>query len=195
MACINASVLFDYKFYKIMKKQIKTKERVKLHGEVFTADREVKAMCDLVSDECMRYDSMFLEPACGNGNFLVEILERKLESIKDDKDYLHKSIIAVGSIYGIDIMLDNILECRGRLFNLWLDKYKEYNHTTSVPFTAMNIHEILSHNIIHGNFLTCMFVDDNGNDTDLPILISKWVITNDELLQTEIMLKDLITNN
>ena len=62
-----------------MEKQVKSKQRVADRGEVFTAEREVKAMCDLVADECNRIDSRFLEPACGNGNFLAEIITRKLE--------------------------------------------------------------------------------------------------------------------
>ena len=62
-------------------KQVKSKQRVADHGEVFTAEREVKAMCDLVADECLRIDSRFLEPACGDGNFLQEILTRKLEVV------------------------------------------------------------------------------------------------------------------
>ena len=64
-----------------MTKQVKSKQRVADHGEVFTAEREVKAMCDLVEDECLRIDSRFLEPACGDGNFLHEILSRKLEVV------------------------------------------------------------------------------------------------------------------
>ena len=62
--------------------QTKSKKRVRDHGEVFTAEREVKAMCDLVKDETERIDSRFLEPACGNGNFLAEILTRKLATVK-----------------------------------------------------------------------------------------------------------------
>lgn len=178
-----------------MTKQIKSKQRVKERGEVFTAEREVKAMCDLVKDECSRYDAIFLEPSCGNGNFLVEILARKLESIKDDKDYLRKSIIAVSTIYGIDIMADNIRECTGRLFRLWIDKYKEYNNTESLPTEVVpHIYDILLYNIIHGNFLTGMFVDEDNKDTDLPILISKWDITNNTIEQTEVYLKDLYNN-
>ena len=65
-----------------MEKQIKSRQRVADHGEVYTAEREVKAMCDLVSDECSRIDSRFLEPACGDGNFLAEILSRKLAAVK-----------------------------------------------------------------------------------------------------------------
>ena len=61
-----------------MAKQIKSKQRVADHGEVFTDEKEVGAMCDLVIEETQRIDSRFLEPACGDGNFLIEILKRKL---------------------------------------------------------------------------------------------------------------------
>ena len=65
-----------------MAKQVKSKQRVADHGEVFTADREVNAMLDLVKQETERIDSRFLEPACGDGNFLAEILRRKLAVVK-----------------------------------------------------------------------------------------------------------------
>ena len=65
------------------KTQIKSKKRVAEHGEVFTNEREVKTMCDLVAQECDRIDSRFLEPACGDGNFLAEILTRKLATVKN----------------------------------------------------------------------------------------------------------------
>lgn len=105
------------------KKQIKSKDRVAAHGEVFTNEREVKAMCDLVEQECDRVDSRFLEPACGDGNFLAEVLLRKLAKVKklyrkSAYDYERYSILALSSIYGVDIMKDNIEECRARLFEL-----------------------------------------------------------------------------
>ena len=65
-----------------MTKQIKSKNRVSYHGEVFTNEQEVNAMLDLVKDETDRIESRFLEPACGNGNFLAEILRRKLVRVK-----------------------------------------------------------------------------------------------------------------
>ena len=111
-----------------MAKQIKTRERVANHGEVFTAEREVKAMCDLVRDETERIDSRFLEPACGNGNFLAEVLRRKLGVVKkkykkSPYDYELNSVLAVSSIYGVDIMQDNVKECQKRLFNIWNEEY------------------------------------------------------------------------
>jgi hypothetical protein len=99
-------------------KQIKSRQRVADHGEVFTNPREVNAMLDLVRDESFRLDSRFLEPACGDGNFLIEILRRKLSLLKDIKsqtEWEFKSLIAVGSCYGIDILPDNAEACRTRL--------------------------------------------------------------------------------
>ena len=97
-----------------MKKQVKSKQRVADYGEVFTAEREVKAMCDLVLQETERIDSRFLEPACGDGNFLAEILNRKLAIVrnkykKSPLDYEKNSLLAVSSLYGVDIMAQNYL--------------------------------------------------------------------------------------
>ena len=108
--------------------QIKSRERVRAHGEVFTAEREVKAMCDLVKEETERIDSRFLEPACGDGNFLAEILHRKL-AVCDKRyggavaDWEKYSFLAVTSLYGIDILADNVVACRERLFGIWRECY------------------------------------------------------------------------
>lgn len=109
--------------------QTKSKERVRQHGEVFTAEREVKAMCDLVKDETERIDSRFLEPACGDGNFLAEILTRKLAVVKrkygrSHIDYEKNAVLAASSIYGVDILLDNVIACRARMFSIWDKEYK-----------------------------------------------------------------------
>ena len=103
--------------------QIKSKKRVTDHGEVYTNEREVKAMCDLVKTETERIDSRFLEPACGNGNFLAEILSRKLTVVsqkykKSSFDYEKYSVVAITSLYGVDILIDNVLECRERLYDI-----------------------------------------------------------------------------
>ena len=108
--------------------QIKSRERVRAHGEVFTAEREVKAMCDLVKEETERIDARFLEPACGDGNFLAEILHRKLAvcgkryggSVSDWEKF---SFLAITSLYGIDILADNVSACRERLFGIWRECY------------------------------------------------------------------------
>ena len=104
--------------------QIKSKERVADHGEVFTNEREVNAMLDMVKPETERVESRFLEPACGNGNFLAEVLRRKLEVVdrkykKLPADWEKFSIVALSSLYGVDILSDNVEECQERLFEIW----------------------------------------------------------------------------
>lgn len=129
-------------------KQIKSKQRVKEYAEVFTAEREVKAMCDLIPDEIWEdITRTFLEPACGNGNFLVEIYERKLKYCKDEKDGLK----ALSSIVGIDIQADNCKETRQRLKNLFLDKF-----STANTFCLEMADIILKNNIICGDSLKIM---------------------------------------
>lgn len=162
-----------------MKKQVKSKERVVEHGEVFTAEREVKAMCDLVSQECDRIDSRFLEPACGNGNFLVEILSRKLATVKkiyknNPYDFERYSVVAMTSIYGVDIMQDNTEECRKRLYDIWNKEYKKICKQQCNEDTRKAVEYILGKNILCGNALTLMCVDENQNDTDNPIVFPEW---------------------
>lgn len=104
--------------------QVKSKERVRKHAEVFTAEREVKAMCDLIPQEVWRnIESTFLEPACGTGNFLAEILERKLKLCKSVQDGLK----ALNSLFGIDIQEDNCQECRERLLSTFKARFPEAN--------------------------------------------------------------------
>ena len=162
-----------------MAKQIKSKQRVAEHGEVFTAEREVNAMLDLVKPECLRPDSRFLEPACGDGNFLSAILERKLKEIRRKykssvRDYEYYSVIAVGSLYGVDIMQDNVEICRQRLFKIWDKQYKSVCKSDCSEEMRDAIRFIIARNIVCGNALTLMCVDDKGNDTDVPIVFSEW---------------------
>ena len=100
---------------------VKSKQRVADHGEVFTPAWMVEAMLNLVKDETERIDSRFLEQACGNGNFLVQILRRKLAAVelkygKSDFERRHYALLALMCIYGIELLPDNIAECRGKLF-------------------------------------------------------------------------------
>ena len=129
-------------------KQIKSKERVNKFAEVFTAEREVKAMCDLIPPEVWEdIDSRFLEPACGNGNFLVEIFERKLSRCESAEQGLN----ALQSIYGIDIQQDNVEESKQRLFDMFV------NHFPKAPaITAIVAAQILENNIICGDSLEIM---------------------------------------
>jgi hypothetical protein len=169
--------------------QVKSKPRVAEYGEVFTAEREVKAMCDLVKQETERIDSRFLEPACGNGNFLAEVLMRKLAVVKrkykkSTYDYERYSLLALGSVYGVDILLDNTIACRERLFALWDREYKNVCKKECNDETREAARFILSRNIVCGNALSLRLVDENGNDTDKPIIFSEWTFPfNDARMQ------------
>ena len=162
-----------------MENQIKSKKRVEEHGEVFTAEREVKAMCDLVKDECLRIDSRFLEPACGEGNFLIEILSRKLSVVKSKYgksayDYERNAILALTSLYGVDILPDNAEICRNRLFELWDNEYTSVCKSSANEQARQTAKFILSKNIVCGNALSLMCVDENQQDTAEPIIFSEW---------------------
>ena len=172
-------------------KQVKSKQRVADHGEVFTAEREVKAMCDLVADECLRIDSRFLEPACGDGNFLAEILSRKLDVVtrrykKSPYDYERNALLALGSIYGVELLQDNAKACRERLFTLWNERYekavKKKDRNDEVLESA---HYILGKNIICGNALSLHEVDENGEDTGIPIIFSQWAFATGPMMKRE----------
>ena len=154
--------------------QVKSRERVREHGEVFTAEREVKAMCDLVKNETERIDSTFLEPACGDGNFLVEILTRKLAVVKkgysrSKEDLAFQSVRALMSLYGVDILADNVLRCRDRLFREW--RKRSGVDDESVAAVARFV---LGKNILVGNTLSMKRVDDLGQDLDEPIVFTEW---------------------
>ncbi|MBR4766084.1 MAG: restriction endonuclease subunit M [Clostridia bacterium] len=160
-------------------KQVKSKQRVADHGEVFTAEREVKAMCDLVAQECERIDSRFLEPACGDGNFLAEILTRKLTVVskkykKSAYDWERYSLLALGSVYGVELLDDNCVVCRERLFKLWDSEYKKVCKKECNDDTRASARFILGLNIVCGNALSLMCVDDEQNDTEEPIVFSEW---------------------
>lgn len=172
-----------------MTKQVKSKQRVAAHGEVFTAECEVKAMCDLVKQETERIDSRFLEPACGDGNFLSEILSRKLIIVKSkykksSYDYERNSLLALSSIYGVDILLDNAIACRKRLFTIWDKEYKKVCKKECSDDTREAAKFILSRNIVCGNALSLRCVDENGKDTNEPIVFSEWTFPfNDSKMQ------------
>ena len=128
-----------------MSKQIKSRKRVKDFAEVYTNEREVKAMCDLIPAEIWdSVESTFFEPACGNGNFLAEILSRKFERCKDEKDGLK----ALASIVGIDIQADNCEESRKRLYDMYCAKFTNCN-----SFCLFMARQILQNNIICGDSL------------------------------------------
>lgn len=168
--------------------QVKSKQRVADHGEVYTAEREVKAMLDLVKNETERIESRFLEPACGNGNFLAEILARKLAVVrrmygKSKSEYEKYSVIAITSIYGVDLLEDNVQECIERLYNIWLNEYKAVCKDELLPECEEAVMFVLRHNILCGNALTLQKVDSTGKDTNEPIIFAQWDLTTGDMIK------------
>ena len=184
-----------------MNKQVKSRQRVADHGEVFTAEREVKAMCDLVLPETQRIDSRFLEPACGDGNFLAEVLSRKLAVVRKKYkrstiDYEMNSLLAVSSLYGVDILADNVAACRERLYKLWAKQYKSVCKSECSDDMHRSIRFILERNIVCGNALTLCRVDENCNDTDEPIVFSEWAfITGANIQRSDYTFAELLNRD
>ena len=159
-------------------KQVKSKQRVADHGEVFTAEREVNAMLDLVKQETERIDSRFLEPACGNGNFLSEILRRKLIVVennyaKNQPEYERYAVLAVSSIYGIDILQDNVNECCERLYGIFNEKYSSLYTNQCKDECRRSVKYLLKKNILWGDAL-----DFTNPETKKPLVFSEWSAVN-----------------
>jgi len=148
---------------------VKSKQRVTDHGEVFSPAWLVEAMLDLVKEETERIDSRFLEPACGDGNFLVPVLRRKLAAVelkygKSDFERRHFALFALMCIYGIELLTDNIKECRANL----LEIFAEYlNLDPSDDFYRAAVC-VLSQNLIHGDARTMRAWDGS------PITFAEW---------------------
>lgn len=164
-------------------KQVKTKKRVTDHGEVFTSEREVNAMLDLVKQETERIDSRFLEPACGNGNFLAEVLKRKLSVVENryrssQLEWERNSLIAISSIYGVDILEDNTLECQERLFAIFSKIYVDSFGINAKIELLKSIKFILKRNILWGDAL-----DFTNPVTKKPIVFSEWSMINENMLK------------
>ena len=182
-----------------MTQQVKSRQRVTDHGEVFTAEREVNAMLDLVKQETERIDSRFLEPACGDGNFLAEILRRKLAVVeakyrKSSPDYEKYAILAVTSIYGVDLLQDNVEDCRERLFGIWDKAYTAHCKQDCRNEVRDAARFILGRNILCGNALTLKKVDANGQDMDEPIIFSEWTFTSEQSLKRSDYRLDVLMN-
>lgn len=148
---------------------IKSKKRVADHGEVFTPAWMVDAMLDLVKGESERIDSRFLEPACGSGNFLVKILQRKLAAVelkfgKSDFEKRHYALLGLMCCYGIELLADNIVECRANMLEIFVD-YLNLEESDDLHLAA---YYVLSQNLIHGDALTMRTCDGQ------PITFAEW---------------------
>ena len=150
-------------------KLVKSKQRVADHGEVFTPAWMVEAMLDLVKGETERIDSRFLEPACGSGNFLVRILQRKLAAVelkfgKSDFEKRHYALLALMCTYGIEHLADNIAECRANKLEIIAD-YQKIEESDDLYRAAFYV---LSQNLVHGDALTMLTSDGQ------PITFAEW---------------------
>jgi hypothetical protein len=148
---------------------IRSKKRVADHGEVLTPGWLVEKMLDLVKGETERIDSRFLEPACGSGNFLVPVLQRKLAAVeakfgKSDFERRHYALLAVMCTYGIELLPDNIVECRANMLEVFAD-YLNLTETDEVYLAAFYV---MSQNLVHGDALTMRMHDGQ------PIAFAEW---------------------
>lgn len=148
---------------------VKSKQRVADHGEVFTPAWMVDAMLDLVKAETERVDSRFLEPACGSGNFLVQVLRRKLATVElrfgtSDFEKRHYALFGLMCIYGIELLDDNIAECHENMLEVLAD-YAGVDKKDDLYRAAANV---LSQNIVHGDALTML------TSTGEPITFAEW---------------------
>jgi len=182
----------------MQEKQFVSKKRVADHGEVYTGNREVDSMLDLVRQETERIDSRFLEPACGNGNFLVEVLQRKLGVVekryrKSQLEYERKSFIAISSIYGIEILEDNVIQCRKRLFDIFNERYVRLFKKASREQFRNVVKFVLGRNIIWGNALNLK----TAGDMSQPIVFSEWSapFNNSMIKRRDFTFSDLIQSD
>jgi hypothetical protein len=157
--------------------QVKSRQRVADHGEVFTAEREVKAMLDLVANEVMRIASRFLEPACGDGNFLAEVLYRKLSAAEAQcaykrTEYERITFLAISTLYGIDLLSDNVLACRERLFRIFDKQYTRLFGSQSNDRYRNAIQYVIEKNIILGNTLKAQ-----------TILLTEWILGKGDMVE------------
>lgn len=148
---------------------VKSKQRVADHGEVFTPAWMVDAMLDLVKAETERIDSRFLEPACGSGNFLVEVLRRKLTAVelkfgRSDFEKSHYALLSLMCIYGVELLGDNVAECRDNL----LEIFAEYLNLAETDELRRAASYVLSQNLVHGDALTML------TSIGQPIVFAEW---------------------
>ena len=148
---------------------VKSKQRVADHGEVFTPAWLVEAMLDLVKEETERIDSRFLEPACGNGNFLVPVLQKKLAAVElkfsnSDFEKQHYALLAVMCTYGIELLDDNIEECRANMMSVFTE-YLGLHESDDLYRAAAYV---LFQNLVHGDALKMRTRDKQ------PITFAEW---------------------
>lgn len=165
-----------------MPRPILNRQRIIDHGEVFTPPHLVSDMLNLIAHECERIDSRFLEPACGNGNFLAEVLRRKLHTVdqnhaSDRSKWERDAILCVCSIYGIDLLPDNVSACRERMLGVLSDAHNERFGMPLPDSAKVAAAHILTRNVVQGDALTLR------NAQGKPIVFSEWSLVNSVMLK------------
>ena len=171
-------------------------DRIAEYGEVFTNEKEVKDMLSLVQNETQRIDSKFLDPACGDGNFLEEVILQKLMLLKqinkkEQLNYEKNLFLIVANTYGIELLKDNVIKCRKRIYKIVSEIYlKQFKNNFNSQFIA-SLNFVISKNIVHGDSLT------NRNPSNGEYLkFSEWVFTTRSLVKRrEFLYKELIENS
>jgi len=169
-------------------KQVKSKERVQKHGEVFTPQWVVNDMLDLLPAEVWAPEKKFLEPACGEGAFLVEIFKRKLQKISaaTQNEWEWQAVIATSSIYGIELLADNTKKCQLNIIQIFNDFYNHRFPNTQDKEVTQTVRFIIGRNIIQGNALTyrkCSLSCGNECTTCTLILFSEWIPLENDLIK------------
>ena len=147
---------------------------------MFTNEREVNAMLDMVKAETERIESRFLEPACGDGNFLIEVLRRKLAVVttrygKDKAEWQHYAWLAVSSIYGVELLVDNVAACRQRLQRFVCTAHE----FAADELFQESVRFALSKNILCGDALTMLQSDGT------PITFAEWSFVRGERVKRQ----------
>lgn len=169
---------------------VKTKQRVADHGEVFTPAWIVETMLDLVKEESERIDSRILEPACGSGNFLVQVLKRKLAAVqakfgRSEFEEQHYALLALMSIYGIELLADNIAECRANMLEI-LSDCLSLDESCNLYRAALYV---LSQNLVHGDALTMLTSEKQ------PITFAEWGYLGKGKFQRRDFRLDILTHS
>lgn len=165
-----------------MAQTVQSRHRIIRHGEVFTPPQLVNDMLDLVAHECERIDSRFLEPACGDGNFVAEVLRRKLLTVeKTRRRFCRKwerdAFLCVCSGYGIELLFDNVIDCRNRLLTIVDQSHRRLFKKPLSRRAVTAVQYVLSRNIVHADALAMRALNDR------PIVFSEWSPVNGTLIK------------
>lgn len=172
--------------------QIKSRQRVSEFGEVYTAHRQVTDMLDLIPADVIGIDTTYFEPACGNGNFIVEILKRKLMLIDatDSLTFSLQLLRCVASVYGVDIQQDNVCETVDRIAVVAEKAYIKAYHSAPADGVRRAVRNIALRNIVCGNTLTA--ANENGEE----LAFHEWDIRDDGIIRSkEYTLSDMLQHD